>query len=412
MVSPDAPRVAIITFGCKVNFFESEQLAASLGSYRMVGQSEEADIYIINGCTVTAAADAQVRSMARRLARHGATVIVTGCYARVEDRHRATDGAIKYLSDIGAVAAALGGRVDDSFVVWRARPVLKIEDGCVGSCAYCTIPLVRGSSIRSTDPAIIEKHLHRLAAAGYREVVLTGIHVGKYGFDRPDGVTLADIVEMAYEIIGRVRLSSIEPDEIDDRLLTLAAAGKILPHWHIPLQSGSNPILRAMRRSYDTALFAEKINAIYAAYPEQPAVGTDIIVGFPGETEDDFEDTCVLVSSLPLTYGHIFPFSPRRGTEAWEMHHRFPVPFAVKKRRARFLREVCAAKKRSFQNAQVGRTMAMILEKQLGTTSFEGTTDTYFQLPYRGRGAVRDLKKVVIKKEGSLFYAEEVERAL
>ncbi len=407
MAAPERPRVAIVTFGCKVNLFESEQLAAALTGYTLVAPEEPAELYIVNGCTVTGATDAQVRSAARRFARTGKKVIVTGCYARSDDPLRPNEGNILYLPDIFAVAAHLARLAGDDFIVWRARPVLKIEDGCNGSCAYCIIPLVRGNTIRSTDPYLIERHLLRIAAAGYREVVLTGIHVGKYGSERSDGVRLGDIVEMTYAIIGRVRLSSIEPDEIDDRLLGLAATGKILPHWHIPLQSGTDSVLRAMRRPYDTRLFADKIRALVAAYPTPPAIGTDLITGFPGESDDDFQRGYEFVAGLPLTYGHIFPFSPRRGTRAWEMHRHNGVAPAAKKHRARVLRELFATKKRAFQHAQVGRTMGMVLEAEIAPYRFTGTTDTYLQLTYRGKGTVKELKQVTIRKEGKNYYAED-----
>ncbi len=408
MAAPERPRVAIITFGCKVNLFESEQLAAVLTDYTPVGPEEPADLYIVNGCTVTGATDAQVRTMVRRLARRGGTVIVTGCYARGMDPHRPVAENIRYLPDITSVAQELSHRAaSEDFVIWRARPVLKIEDGCSGSCAYCIIPLVRGREIRSVDPRTIERQLRRIAEAGYREVVLTGIHVGKYGFDRSDGVRLSHIVEAAHALVGRVRLSSIEPDEIDDRLLDLAATGKILPHWHVPLQCGSDRILHLMRRAYETRLFAEKIRAIASAYPEPPAIGTDLIVGFPEETERDFHQGYEFVSTLPFTYGHIFPFSPRHGTPAWDMHQQNGVPPAIKKERSRLLRELFAAKKRDFHRSQAGRTMGMILETEVASDRFEGTTDTYFQLVYRGKGKVKDLKQVTIRKEGKGYFAEE-----
>lgn len=408
MASPSGKRrVAIVTFGCKVNLFESEQLAAALAGYTIVDGSAEADIYIVNGCTVTAAADAQVRSMARRLARTGGAVIVTGCYARTADTHRPMGEGIVYLPDIAAVAKYLERAVGDDLTVLRARPVIKIEDGCTGSCAYCVIPSVRGHDIRSVAPDTVESLLRRVHERGYREVVLTGIHVGKYGHERADGARLADIVEMAHAIVGRVRLSSLEADEIDDRLLALAATGKILPHWHIPLQAGSDAVLRAMRRPYETSLFAEKVRAVAAAYAEPPAIGTDVIAGFPGERDAHFDEALAFISSLPFTYGHVFPFSPRPGTPAVDMHKKTGVPTAVKKERARLLRELFSAKKRDFQRSQVGRTMGMILETEVAPDRFEGTTDTYFQLTYRGKGQVKDLKRVVIRKEGKGYYAEE-----
>ncbi|HNT26611.1 MAG TPA: MiaB/RimO family radical SAM methylthiotransferase [bacterium] len=408
MASPSGKRrVAIVTFGCKVNLFESEQLVAALSGYTVVEPEAVADIYIVNGCTVTAAADAQVRSMARRLARSGGEVIVTGCYARTADAHRPVETGIRYLPDIAAVAQHLERAVSDEFTVFRARPVIKIEDGCNGSCAYCIIPSVRGRDIRSVPPDTLEKLLHSVHDRGYREVVLTGIHVGKYGHERADGARLADIVEMAHAIVGRVRLSSLEADEIDDQLLALAAAGKIVPHWHIPLQAGSDAVLRAMRRPYDTRLFAEKVRAVEVAYAEPPAIGTDVIVGFPGESDADFEAAFAFISSLPFTYGHVFPFSPRPGTPAAEMHKKFGVPPAVKKEQARRLRELFAEKKRLFQRSQTGRTMGMILETEIASDRFEGTTDTYFQLTYRGKGAIKELKRVVIRKEGKGYFAEE-----
>ncbi len=410
MAGPERRRVAIVTFGCKVNLFESEQIAAALSSsFHLVDADEPADCYVVNGCTVTGATDAQVRTMIRRLARREKPVFVTGCYARTQDPRLPTADNIHYFSDLDDLAHALAQHpINEDFLIWRARPVLKIADGCTGACTYCIIPTVRGHSIRSVSPEIIERQLRGITAAGYHEVVLTGIHVGKYGYERADGVRLDTIVEMAHDIVGRVRLSSIEPDEITDRLLDLAAAGKILPHWHVPLQSGSNRILRLMNRSYDTGLFIEKINKIVSAYSEPPAIGTDLIVGFPDEQDEDFAVTYELLSTLPLTYGHVFPFSPRRGTPAADLHRSLGVPAQITRERARRMRELFAIKRREFQRIQVGRTMDMILETELSPGRFEGTTDTYLNLTYHGTGAVKDLRRVIIKKEGARYYAEEV----
>ncbi len=395
-------RVAVYTFGCKVNLFESEQLKKSLINVEIVDSEEDADYYIINGCTVTSSSDSQVRNMARRFAKKG-RVIITGCYARKEDKFMGEEEGITVVENIDAVATLFNSEFIYNIDCDRARPFIKIQEGCNQFCSYCIIPYVRGSELKSVPFEDIKKLLKTLSEQGFREVVLSGIHVGKYGADFRYEKRISDVVELSWEIIGRVRLSSIEPIEIDANLLKKAAEGKMLPHWHIPIQHGSDNILRAMNRPYTAAECAEYIIKVSEAYSSFPAIGTDIIAGFPGETERDFKQMVEFVEKLPFTYGHVFPFSPREGTPAWELHRKNPVAPDVIKERSKILRDIFEAKKEAFYKYNIGKETDMILEEEIEPNHFRGTSGNYMYLDYFGSGKLRELKKVVVEEKNSSY---------
>lgn len=392
-------RVSVVTFGCKVNLFESEQLKKSLNNIEIVGEGEDADVFVINGCTVTAATDSQVRNAARKFSKKG-RVIVTGCYARKNDPFLSNEPNIEFIQDISEVAALFGSGFGYSVEFDRARPFIKVQDGCDQFCAYCIIPLVRGGAIKSVPVDEVKRLLEEIHDKGYKEVVITGIHLGKYGKDLSGGAKISDIADLAFDSIGRVRLSSIEPIEIDAALLDCAKGGRILPHWHIPVQSGCDNVLKLMGRPYLTDEAAKFIEKVRAAYPDAPGIGTDIIAGFPGETDADFEETVRYVKLMPFTYGHVFPFSPRAGTKAFEMNKISGIPAAVIKERAAILREIFSEKKEAYQLSWVGKTLGMVLETQVSENIFDGTTDNYMQLKYYGAGLPREVKKVTIIKKG------------
>ena len=393
-------KIAFYTFGCKVNLFETDQLKSSLNNVEIVSCDDDADIFIINGCTVTATAEAQVRNMIRRFEKRG-RVIVTGCFVRKKGCEKI--GNAEYVPTIAEVARLLNAgelRYDAFFT--RSRPFIKIQSGCDQFCSYCVIPYVRGP-LNSVPLPKIEELLQKIAEEGFHEVVLTGIHIGKYGRDLADGTTLADVIGAAHRIVGRVRLGSLESPEIDERIFRQAEDGLILPHWHIPLQSGSDPVLKAMNRPYKCSDFAKSIERLANIYKELPAFGTDIIAGFPTETERDFEETMRFIGSLPFAYGHVFPFSPREGTPAAILEKKSGVPYAEKRERARLLRELFAKKEAEFKKSLDGRTDEAVVEEKTGNSICRATTSTYQDIEVRGEFEKRSLLRVKLScREGKL----------
>lgn len=393
-------KIAFYTFGCKVNLFETDQLKSSLNNVEIVSCDDDADIFIINGCTVTATAEAQVRNMIRRFEKRG-RVIVTGCFVRKKGCEKI--GNAEYVPTIAEVARLLNAgelRYDAFFT--RSRPFIKIQSGCDQFCSYCVIPYVRGP-LNSVPLPKIEELLQKIAEEGFHEVVLTGIHIGKYGRDLADGTTLADVIGAAHRIVGRVRLGSLESPEIDERIFRQAEDGLILPHWHIPLQSGSDPVLKAMNRPYKCSDFAKSIERLANIYKELPAFGTDIIAGFPTETERDFEETMRFIGSLPFAYGHVFPFSPREGTPAAILEKESGVPYAEKRERARLLRELFAKKEAEFKKSLDGRTDEAVVEEKTGNSICRATTSTYQDIEVRGEFEKRSLLRVKLScREGKL----------
>jgi len=393
-------KIAFYTFGCKVNLFETDQLKSSLNNVEIVSCDDDADIFIINGCTVTATAEAQVRNMIRRFEKRG-RVIVTGCFVRKKGCEKI--GNAEYVPTIAEVARLLNAgelRYDAFFT--RSRPFIKIQSGCDQFCSYCVIPYVRGP-LNSVPLPKIEELLQKIAEEGFHEVVLTGIHIGKYGRDLADGTTLADVIGAAHRIVGRVRLGSLESPEIDERIFRQAEEGLILPHWHIPLQSGSDPVLKAMNRPYKCSDFAKSIERLANIYKELPAFGTDIIAGFPTETERDFEETMRFIGSLPFAYGHVFPFSPREGTPAAVLEKESGVPYAEKRERARLLRELFAKKEAEFKKSLDGRTDEAVVEEKTGSSICRATTSTYQDIEVRGEFEKRSLLRVKLScREGKL----------
>ena len=393
-------KIAFYTFGCKVNLFETDQLKSSLNNVEIVSCDDDADIFIINGCTVTATAEAQVRNMIRRFEKRG-RVIVTGCFVRKKGCEKI--GNAEYVPTIAEVARLLNAgelRYDAFFT--RSRPFIKIQSGCDQFCSYCVIPYVRGP-LNSVPLPKIEELLQKIAEEGFHEVVLTGIHIGKYGRDLADGTTLTDVIEAAHSIVGRVRLGSLESPEIDERIFRQAEEGLILPHWHIPLQSGSDPVLKAMNRPYKCSDFAKSIEKLANIYKGLPAFGTDIIAGFPTETERDFEETLRFIGSLPFAYGHVFPFSPREGTPAAILEKESGVPYAEKRERARLLRELFAKKEAEFKKSLDGRTDEAVVEEKTGNSICRATTSTYQDIEVRGEFEKRSLLRVKLScREGKL----------
>lgn len=387
-------RYLITTLGCKVNQCESEGIAQALSEagWGAAESGASADLVVVNTCTVTGRAAMQSRGVIRQAIRNhpAAKVVVTGCYAQTEaevlatipgvaavvghaDKHRIPGLAADFLAappDESAEARILLQDLTDHREFFpapalaageRTRPFLKIQDGCDAFCTYCIVPHARGRSRSMRLRSALER-VAALADAGVRETVLTGIHLGRWGHDLDPPVSLADLLREieAQGRMDRVRLSSIESHELTDELLAVVAGSdRFCDHLHIPLQSGDDGVLGRMGRPYTAAEYAERVRAAADALPDG-AIGADVLVGFPGEDEAAFRNTCNLIESLPVTYLHVFPFSPREGTPAAG----FPdsVPSETIKERCRALRELGAAKRAAFYRRFAGKTVTVLVE--------------------------------------------------
>jgi threonylcarbamoyladenosine tRNA methylthiotransferase MtaB len=389
-----APKFFVLTFGCRCNQADSAAIRAGLYR-RSFSESESyrnADFIIVNTCTVTHRSDQQARQTIRRLHRDNpsARVIVTGCYAERDpetlaglpgvglvlgnaDRERLPafieNGLNPAQNKIvhSPLGAGQGCLLPPSMHTGgKTRPLVKLQDGCDAHCSYCIVPKVRGPG-RSANPEDILEEIRSLVSHGFQEIVLTGIHLGAYGRNR--GVSLADLLRRIVEIpgLGRIRLSSIEPMDFTRDIVKLAAENPVIArHFHIPLQSGSDRILRRMRRPYTVAQFRELLQYIHRELPDA-GLGTDILVGFPGETERDFAETCALIEDSPLAYLHVFPFSPREGTEACLLPD--PVPSRVVKGRLTKTLEISRSKNVKFRRQFLGRVVPALTlaeEEDLG----------------------------------------------
>ncbi|MDO9558100.1 MAG: tRNA (N(6)-L-threonylcarbamoyladenosine(37)-C(2))-methylthiotransferase MtaB [Syntrophales bacterium] len=379
-------KVAIATLGCKVNQYESAGILEALENQgvEVVSFAQPADYYIINTCTVTSRSDVQSRQLIRRAARTNprAQIIVTGCYAKLAANDLRKMPGVALVTDQkamipGAIAAAkplegivLSDATHSSPDLSSLKPVrfhghtrafLKIQDGCNSRCRYCIIPFARGPS-RSIPETEAISRIDELSHAGYREIVLTGIHLGAYGTDLFPPTDLVSIIKTVTDrrAVERLRLSSIEPMEITDSLIALFRhSGILCRHLHIPLQSGDDGILTRMGRPYDSAYFAHLLEKIWRAVPDM-AIGLDVMVGFPGEDEHAFERTLQFIADLPVAYLHVFPYSERAGTEAAVMSGK--VSDADKKDRAERMRNIGKRKRLAYAQRFIGKKMAVLVE--------------------------------------------------
>lgn len=381
-------RFAISTLGCKVNQYDSavieERLVAE--GFERTEFEEPADVYIVNTCTVTDRADAENRRMARRARRLNprARVIMTGCMAqaspeklekcveadaivglgRLEDLVRAAKGeegiSRRMVSNLRREKPTLtaGAAVPSG----QTRAFLKVQEGCDQFCTYCIVPFSRGGS-RSVEPRQVLQALDALYERGFKEVILTGVHLGGYGRDLAPSIDLYRLLEMIAERcpIDRVRLSSIDPEELSDPIIELiAGCDKFCRHFHLPLQAGEDELLARMRRRYRSQEFSERLARIIERMPEA-AVGTDLIVGFPGETPGHFERYLNFIAALPLAYFHVFPYSVRIGTSAAKFQGR--VAAEEIKRRAETMRELGEGRRKEFARRFVGSKLKVLVEE-------------------------------------------------
>jgi len=400
----------LCTFGCRCNQADSNEMRARLGDSSLLeaARHTDADIIVINSCTVTRRADQQVRQTVRRLHREnpGAKLIVTGCYAeRDPDTVAAIPGVTlvlgnadrERLHEILCTNPTIVGKVIRSPLPaepeceitgashsGRTRPYVKLQDGCDAGCSYCIVPSVRGPG-RSAAPDKILAAIRSLVEEGYQEIVLTGVHLGSYGRKLSPRFRLPDLVRRILAIpgLGRIRLSSIEPMDFDKSLVALAAGSEAFaPHFHIPVQSGSDRILRLMRRPYSAARYLDLLHFIQAGLP-RVGLGTDVLVGFPGETEEDFEATLNLVRAAPLSYLHVFPFSPREGTDAFSMPGSVPPPIVQK--RCEILRKMSVERNLSFRRRFLSQVLpAISLAKEEAMGESVALTDNYIEVRISG----------------------------
>ncbi len=419
MASEKGKKAAFYTLGCKVNQQETAALQEVFRQhgYEIVGFKNPADVYIVNTCTVTHLADRKSRQIIRRAAGRNpdAVVAVVGCYAQINPkevlsipgvdvvvgtqdrgmlvrlveeaaRQKATGSASPEASPkINAVRSIQEKPVFEELPIpdnrSRTRAFLKIQDGCDQYCAYCIIPYARGP-LRSLRPEMVRERIEQLLDAGYREIVLTGIHTSAYGRDLPDGIDLAGLLRMLSGLPGefRLRLSSVEPADISEELLeVMASSERICRHLHIPLQSGDDEILKRMRRPYTTeeyrALFETACSKISGL-----AVTTDVMVGFPGESEEEFENSYRFISSLPFRDLHVFKYSPRPGTVAAALPDQ--VAPAIKDRRSARLIRLADELSRRFAKGFTGQVLTVLVERRApGKQGYwEGLTDNYLRV--------------------------------
>lgn len=428
-------KIAFYTLGCKVNQADTasmENLFLRSG-HQLVSFDGEADVYIINTCVVTNTGQRKSRQTIHRAIRKNpnALIVVTGCYPQtaaeevkaiagvdmiignqdraqivqlVEERlaHRQTDtlDAVHKLTASTAFEEMAAGDITD-----KTRAFLKIQEGCNQFCTYCIIPYARGP-LRSRSLESIRTETQRLISAGFKEIVLIGIHLGCYGKENPDGPTLYDAVKTVLDVPGvqRLRLGSLESVEVEPRLLTLMQEdARFCRHLHLPLQSGCDKTLQAMHRPYTTAKFKTLLADIKTKVPDI-AITTDVIVGFPGETKADFETTCKFAESCGFSKMHIFPFSARKGTPAEKFAG--AVTEAVKKERADILGRIDETMHKAFLQAMVGQNAEVLFEQPAGEDYFEGLTGNYQRVFVKSGG--RNLGGEILPVKITAFDGEKL----
>ncbi|MBI4321009.1 MAG: tRNA (N(6)-L-threonylcarbamoyladenosine(37)-C(2))-methylthiotransferase MtaB [Chloroflexi bacterium] len=400
------PSVALTTLGCKLNQAETDDLArgfADLG-FDLVDFDAPADAYVINTCTVTHVADRKSRQFIRQARNHNrqAWVVATGCYVNTSSEEVArtcgvdmlvanSDKAMlpQHVADALGVGRELPGGALEHLDPWgRTRALVKVQDGCNQFCSYCIVPTARGSE-RSVAPGEVLDEVRRKIAAAHKEIVLTGVHLGAYGRDlaSPPGQSLCRLVAaiLSQTDVPRLRLSSLEPQDFDPNLLAVWRDRRLCRHVHLPLQSGCNSVLRRMRRRYTVEHFRHVVRQLRDAV-RGIAVTTDVIVGFPGETEAEFQETYRLVKDMGFAGIHVFKYSPRRGTPAAALPDQ--VPYDDKKGRSDALARLANESARAFRETFVGQTVDVLFETSLadnraageGSMTWEGLTDNYLRV--------------------------------
>lgn len=427
-------RFAIATLGCKVNQYDSAIIESRLTARGMERRDfdDQADVYIVNTCTVTDRADSESLRIARRARRLNphARIVMTGCLAQASPDVLARAPDVDAIVGLGrlddlerAVASGAGERVMVSNLRKEKAPIeigavtldghtrafLKLQEGCDQFCSFCIVPFSRGTS-RSVEPRRVTAALDDLHARGFKEVILSGVHLGGYGKDLDPPVELADLLEMIAERcpIERVRISSLDPEELSDRIIEIVShSDKFCPHLHLPLQSGDDETLSRMRRRYHRDYFRERVGAVLDAWPDA-AIGTDLIVGFPGETARQFESYFNFVESMPLSYFHVFPYSVRAGTTAAKFDNK--VRPAEITRRAAMMRALGEAQRARFAARFVGRKLKVLLEERGPDGWLQGYSRNYVRVSTQGPDELvnREVEVEASIVEGARLVAEIV----
>ena len=398
-------KIAFITLGCKVNLYDTEAMAELFTEkgYEVVDFEEYADVYLINTCTVTNLGDKKSRQMIRRAKRinPNSVVVATGCYAQVaseevakieginivigtKNRSEIVETVENYVAENGVVnnvSDIMGEKefepLQISRLTNRTRAYIKIQEGCNRYCTYCIIPYARGP-IRSRKPEEVVEEVKKLAENGFKEVVLTGIHVASYGLDLGN-ITLADIIEKVHSVDGieRIRFSSMEPLAIDNEFVArMSKLPKVCDHYHLSLQSGCNRTLKRMNRKYNAEQYAEACERLRNAFPNV-AITTDIIVGFPDETEEDFKESLAFAERMKLDKIHTFPYSPKKGTPAAKMKNQ--ISGDVKSQRSKEMIALSDKMNIDFLNNNIGKTVPVLFE-DMENGFWQGHTTNYIKV--------------------------------
>ncbi|MGE0826734.1 MAG: tRNA (N(6)-L-threonylcarbamoyladenosine(37)-C(2))-methylthiotransferase MtaB [Candidatus Binatia bacterium] len=435
-------RVALTTLGCKVNQYDTATITDRLRAegHTIVPFADTADVYIVNSCTVTHQADAESRQLARRAKRHNpdARVVMTGCYAQISPHSVAKVPEVDYvvglnrLDDLLRVVSRDTGhervlvsnlrkpgevpRVDTLGALTfsgQTRAFLKVQEGCDLFCTFCIVPMSRGKS-RSVSPRTVLEQLDRLAGQGFQEVVLTGIHLGGYGEDLDPKVNLVWLLEAIEERkpVPRIRISSLDPHEISDTFIrVLSQAETLCPHLHVPLQAGDDAVLQRMRRRYDTTLAREVLQQVRETLPHA-SLGTDLIVGFPGEGDSEFAHTLAFLEESPFTYFHVFPYSVRRGTTAAKFAEKVSQP--VIDTRARRVRQLGEKKKTAFIRSFIGQTLPVLFEhtRDKNTGLLKGYSRNYLRILAAGSDDYmnREVPVTIIRTNGETAWGNICEQ--
>lgn len=425
-------KVAFHTLGCKLNFAETSTISRSFPEeiFERVPANSKADIYVINTCSVTDSADKKCRQAIKKFISLSpdAFIAVVGCYAQLKPQEISSIPGVdlvlgtnekfdipgylnrslkKQKPEIHSCEISTAESFNPSFSLGdRTRSFLKIQDGCDYGCSYCTIPLARGRS-RNPDIETIISEARQIASKGLKEIVLTGVNVGDYG--KTTGDTFTGLLKQLIKVEGieRYRISSIEPNLLTDELIEMTADNeKILPHFHIPLQSGNNKILGLMRRRYTRDVFAARIGKVLQKLPFA-GIGADVIVGFPGESNEDFEDTFSFLNGLPLSYLHVFAFSERPDTVAYNLPGK--VSSKEKEERSKRLISLSQEKNLAFDKQNIGQVTNVLFEKTRSEGLITGLTSNYIRTEYpwesRLAGNIKKVRLTGIASTGKMNIA-------
>ncbi len=395
-------KFAFYTLGCKLNYAESSTIGRDLVKlgYESVDFEDRPDIFVINTCSVTDFADRKNRKIIRKAKKINpdSQIIVIGCYAQLKPAEiSGIDGVDLVLgaSEKFNIGKYLNEEIDSKIISCeiedvadfkssfsygdRTRSFLKIQTGCDYICTYCTIPKARGKS-RSGNPDLIIKNAEEIAAKGIKEIVLTGVNIGDYGQGLKEDINFLDLLKELDNVDGieRIRISSIEPNLLTDEIIKFTAESRaVVPHFHIPLQSGSDKMLRLMKRRYLRDLYEQRVKRVKELIPHA-CIGVDVIVGFPGETDQDFKDTYNFINSLDISYLHVFTYSERSNTEAAGMPG--IVPVNIRRERNTQLTNLSLKKKRAFNSSFLGETRQVLVEKSSKKGKYTGFTDNYIKV--------------------------------